>query len=812
MTVFKEEIEKHLGPLGETSSSSSRAALAEKNTQDRDMNSNAVVALAHGPRDVSREPENDTESLVGELEVMMTDEFPDAFPSVPKDKEHKHDYAEAKDVPKFSPSLNPATANHSSVSVEKEHAQDVTAAHPVAKTSDMSGNAGVELSETAADGAAADPSSHDEKHERQTAATLIDDTAEDPKCDASALSQKIASPGKGKSLLGDTNIEEKSEHGTDTAMGNTVPGSPFSPERPTLELPEAFRVNEKRDRKIVTSMAESALFFEDCLSTLVSEEDELKLGRLFDALQEDSMSTAFSGVEAAASAMHWLRHSWGKVAGGDFGVQKVLHQIEWNEACCQELLPMATQNDTCLFQNIQMFFRDELQDTIEKLLKKPHLASEVLGPLLSQKRAMKREAYCLTHKRICCLKPAKRHVAGTSCKPYSRKGSGLSQMDPETIFTLAWIGLRLELQEAIVISENVKTTGGPTIASVAKGDGSQPLSVFDAGLGNLIIRFLSEHYWMEVTILDPSLLGFPFSREREFIVMRHKVKCLPQISPLSRFQRRFYRACDWSWKQIFFMHLPCMQDKGVVEKECHMDIAWARGRPTCLAGKGKTSDSDVVDDDALRNADREQEPAQPVEFELNDPQVWHDSLTVSEQKFLEVYKSAWPNTAYQLNQDPSSGHGHKAGAHAMFTLINNCGLVWSDAASPPRWMTATECLLCQGFPVVPFVHDPSHHLSVFSFKNPNRTGRHVAAQAGNSMHVAVMGLIQLHTLSEISLRPVCPLFKSIHENREQVRSAKKRRAEDDGRGVRSPGRLRVHGKQRDPGEVFAYAHGELSFI
>eukprot|EP00435_Cladocopium_sp_Y103_P054892 s649_g18.t1 len=523
------------------------------------------------------------------------------------------------------------------------------------------------------------------------------------------------------------------------------------------DVPPSFLVSETRNKKIVTSMAESMLFYEDCLTTLASEEEEEKLVRLFDALQDDSMSTAFTGIEAAG---------------------------------------------TCLFQNIQHFFRDEMQETVQMLLSKPHLAVEILGPLIASKKCMKNEAYCLTHKRICAIKPAKRHIAGTSCRPYSRKGSGLSQMDPETIYTLAWIGQRVELQEPIVASENVKTAGGPTFAHVAKLDGDKPLSVHDAGLGNLIIRFLAEYYWMEATVLDPSLLGFPFSREREFIIMRHKVKCLPQISPLSRFQRRFFRACSWSWKDILMMHMPCMQSKGVVKNEGVEDIKWARSRPTCRMKK--PSPDDMSEDVAIADGDRD--------IDVSKRSTWEMSLTESEFRFLETYRRAWPNTAYQLNQDPSSGHGHKAGEHAMFTLFHNCGLVWSDTCTPPRWMTATELLMCQGFPVVPFIHDSSDGLSVFSFENPKRTGRHVAAQAGNSMHCAVMGLIQLHSLSEIPLQPVCPLFKTISDARTTVRSAKKRQHESGSpEGCNKKPTIRVRQKLGDC-SVLAISHGHLSFL
>ena len=582
-----------------------------------------------------------------------------------------------------------------------------------------------------------------------------------------------------------TNVKDQSTSESSDPQSQTHVTSGTS--SPWDSLPATFKVAPDRSKKIVSSLAESNLFYEDCLQTLMEEEADDKLAKLLDTLQDDdTMSTAFSGIEAAGSAMNCLRYYWGRKLGTKLKLQRVLHQIEWNTHCGEELKETALLHDTCLFSNIQLFFRDEVSDTINNLLNRPHLAVEVIGPLLSSCKAMKKEAFCSTHNRICCLKQATRHVAGCSCKPYSKKGSQMSQGDPETIFTLAWIGLRLELQEPIVVSENVKTTGGATMSTFIKQDCSQPAPVYDAGLGNLIIRFLGPHYYLETTILDPALLGYPFSREREFIIMHHKQKCLPQISPLARFQKRFYRACAWSWKEMFLMHLPEMQGKGVIEQECENDLQWARNRPTCEAG-------------AL------EEP-----IDLLDATVWEDSLTISEKRFLEEYRRAWPNTAYQLNQDPSSGHGHKAGEHAMFTLINNCGIVWSDTSSPPRWLTATETLMCQGFPVIPFIHNSADGLSVFSLKNSNRVGRHVCAQAGNSMHLAAMALIQLFTLVEIPLKPVCPLFKTIHEVRSKVRTSRKRSLENDETTTRiSMVRLRGKIPQRDVAEA---NHQRFSFL
>lgn len=109
------------------------------------------------------------------------------------------------------------------------------------------------------------------------------------------------------------------------------------------------------------------------------------------------------------------------------------------------------------------------------------------------------------------------------------------------------------------------------------------------------------------------------------------------------------------------MHMPFMQSKGVVKNECVEDIKWARSRPTCRMKK--PSPDDMPEDVAIADGDHG--------IDVSKKSTWEMSLTESEFKFLETYRGAWPNTAYQLNQDPSSGHGHKAGEHA--TTAGLCG-------------------------------------------------------------------------------------------------------------------------------------------
>ena len=140
---------------------------------------------------------------------------------------------------------------------------------------------------------------------------------------------------------------------------------------------------------------------------------------IVDALTNDSFSTAFSGVEAAGCAVNCLRSAWEAKTGCEFPgkVSAAAYQIEWNRDCVAELLPHAIENGTCLFRNIAMFYRPELKETIDRLLQAPHMAVEILAPLIASKRAMRLEAHCETHNRICSLKTARRAARGRAKVP-----------------------------------------------------------------------------------------------------------------------------------------------------------------------------------------------------------------------------------------------------------------------------------------------------------------------------------------------------------------------------------------------------------
>lgn len=93
------------------------------------------------------------------------------------------------------------------------------------------------------------------------------------------------------------------------------------------------------------------------------------------------------------------------------------------------------------------------------------------------------------------MKPMLRHTAGTCCTAHSAQGKRLRQKDITILFQLAWMAMRLDLQESEVIQENVE---------------SFPVK-------ELLERFLGSTYYIDMEILDPLFYGFPISRRRLYV-------------------------------------------------------------------------------------------------------------------------------------------------------------------------------------------------------------------------------------------------------------------------------------------------------
>lgn len=256
--------------------------------------------------------------------------------------------------------------------------------------------------------------------------------------------------------------------------------------------------------------------------------------------------------------------------------------------------------------------------------------------------------------RTCHLKTARRHMAGTSCRPFSKKGTRLGLMDTETINLLAWVGLRITLQEADVTQENVE--GCAT---------------------DIFSRFLGPMYWIDVYVADPTHFGWPVARNRQYLRMRHKTKILSEISPISNFAKRFWRAVEFSWSDMLCFHKPEFRDHTVIENELQVELDWAQNRANSRS-HGQRRQVFGLDDEPFLN-----------------------TLTDSEDLQWKAYKARWPGMAGQLNQDAMSSHAMHSNPKCLHTLIANCGIIVTDKVSPERWLLATECLLAQGFPILP---------------------------------------------------------------------------------------------------------------
>lgn len=93
--------------------------------------------------------------------------------------------------------------------------------------------------------------------------------------------------------------------------------------------------------------------------------------------------------------------------------------------------------------------------------------------------------------------------------------------DPSIIHTLCWVALRLLLAEPDVTQENVTRC---------------PVDLF--------ARFMQKDYYIDVTKMDSVQFGIAAARERQFIRFRHRAKIQSELSPLSMFMKRFFRAVE----------------------------------------------------------------------------------------------------------------------------------------------------------------------------------------------------------------------------------------------------------------------------
>ena len=159
------------------------------------------------------------------------------------------------------------------------------------------------------------------------------------------------------------------------SQGSQTPPMPMptdSSEKPSQPAVCALNASRENRRK-VSSLAEGLAFQEDALHFL--EESKLfgedVLGSLRDALSEDSLSTAYSGVESASAATNCNCRALASKLGEPQTRVPLLHMIEWDKDSQQELLLWSKHHEPncspCVFGNIASFDRPEVQEVIQSL-------------------------------------------------------------------------------------------------------------------------------------------------------------------------------------------------------------------------------------------------------------------------------------------------------------------------------------------------------------------------------------------------------------------------------------------------------------
>ena len=134
------------------------------------------------------------------------------------------------------------------------------------------------------------------------------------------------------------------------------------------------------------------------------------------------------------------------------------------------------------------------------------------------------------------------HIAGTSCTAFSSQGRQKGIRDATILPFLAWVSLRVLVQEPVIIHEN----------SIRF-----PISLLE--------RFLGHLYIISESNVDAANYGAPVHRQRKLTRLFHRQKIfmllndgLTPDAAFSLFSARFHRGCAMLYHAFYFLHM--MQD------------------------------------------------------------------------------------------------------------------------------------------------------------------------------------------------------------------------------------------------------------
>ncbi|CAK0797467.1 unnamed protein product, partial [Prorocentrum cordatum] len=401
-------------------------------------------------------------------------------------------------------------------------------------------------------------------------------------------------------------------------------------------------------------------------------------------IENDALSTAFSGIDAPGTAYSLMGQAVADLikakCGESIPVPRAshIHAIEYDAACKAELMA-APHGPQCLFSNIVEFGADAIQPWLLSVGKAARHNSknsktnqnaavggvgvyDALCPTVLAGFAVKNAAHCCVHGRTCFLKSAHAHIAGTPCTDESKMGHQMGGLDGNTtLYFLIWVGLRIRLQEPVIVQENVKG--------------------FSTGF---LTHLLGKWYDVEDVVLQSTSYGFPAMRTRKFVVLTHKFKVAATRCSLTSFTRALERTTSLTWKAFFVDDADSLKD----------ELRWA------LARKLKQD----------RNLSKSEQAAEldvaMARFDAGASETFEKLLLAFEVGTLSEYRARYGGKPWSLHQNPATGRSHAGSRTALPCLIRNSSLIWGDdvAGGMNRWLTPRELLASQGFPTFAWMY------------------------------------------------------------------------------------------------------------
>ena len=133
----------------------------------------------------------------------------------------------------------------------------------------------------------------------------------------------------------------------------------------------------------------------------------------------------------------------------------------------------------------------------------------------------------------------------------------------------------------------------------------------------------------------------------------------------------FKRACDYSWRDLFFAHKLPGDQHTVSPDELQNELEECQAR--------RASKMHGLD---------------PVALDLSAPDTTNQFFSVMselEQKQALEYEARYPGQAFSVMQNPDA-RATMSRPWSLQTLISNMHLLWTFAVKPARWLSSTESL------------------------------------------------------------------------------------------------------------------------